>query len=589
MPLTEPLQVCTSARCTELVMGSRSAGDGPGPTQSSQTQPVARQDYRQSQFFAERMRAARGGTQVAGTELNTAALRQYEAEMREGAGFGPRGGDHGAPPVPHLFAAFQFRLSNNPKKIDDLYGRVERAYPETKTLTDLQALALKDFNSTHTKDGRTAVDLSETLLRLKGNALIPEDHMSYSLRKWQDYALEHKLLIVNEFELFIIEPLYYNRLEQAGVSTQSVFGPLPSQIASSRRRARAPTTSQLYPAGAPSNLLRSEFALPARSSRRSSGIVTRTKAQFQKINCVKVTRSGDPIFSKESKLLEGYLSDTPLALGTMKAVFEVILNGVDDRFVLKRFFKLQKDAESGDSIYGDDRSQGEKLKVTFAVNHHNHQIHNELTRLKRGARFLRKFYEFTAEKGVTVYEGFRFADAFLLQEDGKKPTPASGFAKDNKPIQFHDDAVDSDSGLTWLAEPHLSNEHVDKYSGTLTFPTNHSEIKFLTAYAFTHWAYGHSNEKMVFADLQGSPDTIEDEFGDAVPGVILFDPMTHTLTGKSGVGDHKKKGIRAFLQQHQCRSICEQLGLNTDVPLTIHPDLEKDDDSEDEKDSSNEE
>ncbi|KAF5320648.1 hypothetical protein D9611_013717 [Ephemerocybe angulata] len=45
-------------------------------------------------------------------------------------------------------------------------------------------------------------------------------------------------------------------------------------------------------------------------------------------------------------------------------------------------------------------------------------------------------------------------------------------------------------------------------------------------------------------------------------GLILFDLMTHTISGESGVGDGGKEEIKQFLVQHECKDVCERLGLD---------------------------
>lgn len=50
-------------------------------------------------------------------------------------------------------------------------------------------------------------------------------------------------------------------------------------------------------------------------------------------------------------------------------------------------------------------------------------------------------------------------------------------------------------------------------------------------------------------------------------GLVLFDPMTHTLNGNSGIGDFGLEGINAFIRDHQCSEICKCLHLDENVPL----------------------
>ncbi|KAJ7475580.1 hypothetical protein B0H11DRAFT_1311973 [Mycena galericulata] len=63
---------------------------------------------------------------------------------------------------------------------------------------------------------------------------------------------------------------------------------------------------------------------------------------------------------------------------------------------------------------------------------------------------------------------------------------------------------------------------------------------------------------LAFADLQGSRHQ---------GAMILFDPMTHTIGGKSGLGDHVPSGIKDTIDNHTCNAFCNGLGL---VPTEVH-------------------
>ncbi|KAJ7279456.1 hypothetical protein C8J57DRAFT_1570189 [Mycena rebaudengoi] len=68
--------------------------------------------------------------------------------------------------------------------------------------------------------------------------------------------------------------------------------------------------------------------------------------------------------------------------------------------------------------------------------------------------------------------------------------------------------------------------------------------------------------------------TTVDENGDGIQ--VLFDVMTHTLDGSSGVGDHGKTGIQTFLKKHECANRCENLHLSRNG-FAEHPDGEYED------------
>ncbi|TEB18897.1 hypothetical protein FA13DRAFT_1802804 [Coprinellus micaceus] len=157
----------------------------------------------------------------------------------------------------------------------------------------------------------------------------------------------------------------------------------------------------------------------------------------------------------------------------------------------------------------------------------------------------------------------RFADAFLMQEIGDEPSGPSGMPKKAE-VTFSDDEVPP--GFMWLIEERHISKTISHISGTLAHPTSHVDLVALTVYAFMHYGFGRSNRLLVFADLQGTPGSFKLN-GKRVNGTVLFDPMTHTTKGDSGVGDFGTDGIAAFIQQHRCREICKRLGLDKDVPL----------------------
>ncbi|KIN94715.1 hypothetical protein M404DRAFT_17191 [Pisolithus tinctorius Marx 270] len=106
---------------------------------------------------------------------------------------------------------------------------------------------------------------------------------------------------------------------------------------------------------------------------------------------------------------------------------------------------------------------------------------------------------------------------------------------------------------------------VMKFSGTLEHLSSMDKLG-ITISAFAHFAYEYSKHKLVFADIQGSPMTVNGH-----DGMVLFDLMTHTVTSygnqlhhsvnDSGIGNHGKDGIKIFMQQHQCDYICVNMGL----------------------------
>ncbi|EJF58403.1 hypothetical protein DICSQDRAFT_66970, partial [Dichomitus squalens LYAD-421 SS1] len=112
-----------------------------------------------------------------------------------------------------------------------------------------------------------------------------------------------------------------------------------------------------------------------------------------------------------------------------------------------------------------------------------------------------------------------------------------------------------DAGLVWLLEPERSVA-MERWSGTMAHP-NHADKRGATLTAFVHFAYVYSHRTLVFSDLQTSSGRLQN----GGRGDILFDVMTHTESGDSGIGDYGETGIKTFLADHICNDICVELGL----------------------------
>ncbi|KAJ7839820.1 kinase-like domain-containing protein, partial [Mycena olivaceomarginata] len=112
----------------------------------------------------------------------------------------------------------------------------------------------------------------------------------------------------------------------------------------------------------------------------------------------------------------------------------------------------------------------------------------------------------------------------------------------------------SDS-LTWLTERKRPSS-VIKFSGTLVHHSHCRDLRSATISAFAHFVFGYSKCTLVVAYLQGTPCLVRNH-----EGLILFDLMTHTKEGDSGVGDFGHKGIQTFINNHNCTDLCHSLSL----------------------------
>ncbi|KAH6893870.1 kinase-like domain-containing protein [Coprinopsis sp. MPI-PUGE-AT-0042] len=183
-----------------------------------------------------------------------------------------------------------------------------------------------------------------------------------------------------------------------------------------------------------------------------------------------------------------------------------------------------------------------------------------------------QIYKVCERQNVNVFQNLSFAKAFLLEEQGL-PSPASSLSAPT-PTTEHEgedetmaEGAEKLPGLMWLVEKRHPSSHIVRFSGTLQHPSAHSDLMHLTIYAFNHFVFGHTNHQLVFADLQATPVAAVSKQGKKVEGFQLFDPMTHTTTGCSGVGDFGRVGIDGFVRQHECREICNLLGFPDAIPL----------------------
>ncbi|KAJ7291849.1 hypothetical protein C8J57DRAFT_1212274 [Mycena rebaudengoi] len=164
------------------------------------------------------------------------------------------------------------------------------------------------------------------------------------------------------------------------------------------------------------------------------------------------------------------------------------------------------------------------IKLAFdtplSVYENESQIYLEAQRLTIGAHFLKHFI------------WILFAEAWLGQEVGQ-PSTASGTVT----------VDDNHKGITWLIEKKRATT-VEHYTYTLNHQSRRQD---LCAQPFRLF-----NKTKVMADIQGTPSHVS---GKDV--MILFDPMTHTKTGNSGIGDFGAEGIQTFLRDHKCRELCQ--------------------------------
>ncbi|KAJ6629762.1 kinase-like domain-containing protein [Mycena sp. CBHHK59/15] len=156
----------------------------------------------------------------------------------------------------------------------------------------------------------------------------------------------------------------------------------------------------------------------------------------------------------------------------------------------------------------------------------------------------------------------KFAQAYLLAEIPvgvtRCPSTASG-------LEVFDGEA---GGMTWLVESKCASV-VISFTSTLDHKARGSEdIQSETVHAFAHYIFGYSGGEFVFEDLQGTPTPVRGN-----DGLVLFDPMTHTMAGGSGLGDFGIDGIETFINTHECNRLCTELQFDQSYPLQLPEDV----------------
>ncbi|KAK7048818.1 kinase-like domain-containing protein [Favolaschia claudopus] len=331
---------------------------------------------------------------------------------------------------------------------------------------------------------------------------------------------------------------------------ESVDGDIAASLLGSKKRSiaePAALSAAKRPRALHSMLNQSNMRL--RSEFRPSGlsgpapVVSRTRTTLKRMDCIVDPRTGDMQFESS---FAGDFETTPSFLSD---------NG--QSYVVKRFYRLTEDSENT-----------APNTLPFTVDEHLVQIQAEAMRIGLGQWFMNAFFQHARNRNVTAIDfNIAFTDAFLAEEI-ESPSPASGIPQ-----------ITAESpGITWLVEPKRSTS-VEHFSYTLVHKSRKRDLRSSTIYAFAHFVWGHSNQTMIFADLQGTPALVGRK-----DGLVLFDPMTHTVGGNSGIGDFGLEGINSFIRDHSCGDVCNRLALDEVAPLIF--DTSSNEEQEEEQDNS---
>ncbi|KAJ6566837.1 kinase-like domain-containing protein [Mycena capillaripes] len=484
---------------------------------------------------------------VPGTRLTTNTLLAHE-----------HGG--GLPGDTLIMVCWEVRSSKN-SKLDARLGSASKKWSANLFLNDIKSDIVQAVNIEWTQQTLVPLEDDETSFRWSDNRLLDRNTSTMTLgdfytyhstpsnapiylhdsvpKKWKHFLKTAKNSPFICLELYI----HYDAIYSS--KTNEVAGHKRGRTESSKNLT-APKNKQIRPS-AGSGVLSSEFSLSGRTSR--AAVQTQSPITFKKITCITAVQTGNPTLIDTGEIFHGHIFDKPFSSGTMKQAFDLILDN-GDQYVAKCFVKLP--------VTENDFAVDSEVEVSVEAN--RIEIEGKIQRLGIGKWMLNAFYRHCkSRKDTRVDTNIAFADAFLAVEIDR-PSIASGVHL----------ITENDDGLTWLVERKRPSS-VIKFSGTLVHHSHRKDLRSATISAFAHFVFGYSKRTLVVADLQGTPCLVQNN-----DGLILFDLMTHTAVGDSGVGDFGWEGIKTFVNDHNCTDLCRSLSLDTSYPLVMPKDGEED-------------
>ncbi|KAF4586440.1 hypothetical protein EYR38_010716 [Pleurotus pulmonarius] len=331
-------------------------------------------------------------------------------------------------------------------------------------------------------------------------------------------------------ELFVYLDRYMARTQEG--ATGSTFGNEIANTSSLKRRAHEISSGKAKRSRGPSGtILTSRFA-PTNSLTNLPIPHITTTITFRYTKC-SVDDNGNSFLAENDTTETGSLDKAeiqlpPGARGRTKTIYGLTIAG--RQFIAKKLVNI-----------GDGLTTG-RVEPDVASKY----LTTDLIRLTQMRYFANLFIKHADERGVELAP-FHVSEGFLIKSYSKgEPLFIPEGEPEMAPEKF--DAV-------YLVEPRRTSFAVIKFSGTLG-TLNNIDQKTATMSAFSHYVLEQSACVFMFSDIQGTMEP-------SATGLklVLFDPMTHTRTGKSGLGDHGLTGIKDFIDHHECSPICRQLML----------------------------
>ncbi|KAJ7089460.1 hypothetical protein C8R44DRAFT_751465 [Mycena epipterygia] len=472
----------------------------------------------------------------AGTTLTTSTLLSHE-----------NGG--GAPGEDKILIGWAVRESKTPKSINPDLGTSAKKWAVSVPLPDIKSHLVKTVNVEWGRSNSVPLEPDEVTFRWHG-VLYLLQYTESCINLLVDCA--HLMEVVAKsnkgptiwLELYIDSAAYKHRLailkaKSEGVAASSMDSMMTSTLTSSvRKRALSSTSegSNRDEANKRSNISGVMKSMFVPSSSGTVKVHKHTSVTLNQVICVTDSITGQVEFEDTSKVISGTIRDVCFSEGAMKHAYD-FKTASGEALVVKRFYRIS-----------DDNKNTMAPPVTIIEN--RDQIYLELRCLSISAYFLKEFFAHAKCHGVGVYTAITIADAWLGQEIGQ-PSKASETSRIDE----------AHEGITWLVETKRATT-VEHFTFTLNHQTHRQDLCAQTIHAFAHFVYGNSNRNVVLADIQGTP-----AHQNGRDLLVLFDPMTHTPAGDSGIGDFGPKGIQSFIHDHKCGDVCRSLGLHESIVL----------------------
>ncbi|KAJ7064244.1 kinase-like domain-containing protein [Mycena amicta] len=263
----------------------------------------------------------------------------------------------------------------------------------------------------------------------------------------------------------------------------------------------------------------------------------------------------DPELFRHAGQIEAIIQDTHFAKGGSKLAYDMSIfadSGKEERavanVVAKRIYRTS-----------DDDSHSLSNGVTLTEN--RALLEAECHRLALGTLLFASYVSYCKEMEVVIFNFVEFASVYLATEKAiqvtRSPSVASGL----------DGFNGSEDGITWMIKAKRAAA-VIKFTSTLNHKARGSDLQTLTIHSFAHYVFGATHGSLVMADLQGTPATVRGN-----DGLVLFDVMTHTQDGSSGLGDFGLEGIESFINTHECNQLCKRLDFEEVFPLELPIDI----------------